>query len=445
MIKTNGKFSTTDFITPVSVIVIWIAFLLLPWFDEETYTTGLWSLSKTWSFEPWFIKSWSWEWLILVSALIGTVASLWGLLSTSSMSKWTAFMAGMVGVMYYENSLLTGTMDMANLGFWVGLVAVIGLTVQILIPRSMSTIDLPARMSRFNFAPTMKTKEIIAAYIFLAPFLIFFSIFFVRAALSSVNISLYDWRLLRPTKPWVGLDNYKDLLSDEIWWTSVRQTAYFTAMTVAGTTIVGLAAALAVTRPIRGQGFYRVLFYVPQLMSVGAIGLIWNWLLSGQFGVINYVLNLVFGIHPINWLGDPDLVLPALSMATIWWTFGFPMLIFIAGLQGIPEHLYEAARIDGANPRQIFFRITLPLLRPTILFVTVTGVIGHFQVFGQPYIMSGGGGPGRASYTVIIYLYQQAWVAFRMGYGAAVAVAIAVIMATITAVQFLVISRRVEY
>ncbi len=294
------------------------------------------------------------------------------------------------------------------------------------------------------FSPSLKTREAIAAYIFLAPFLIFFSIFFVRAAISSVEISFYDWRLLRPTRPYVGLDNYVDLINDPIWWGSVRNTVYFAAMTVTGTTVLGLAAAVAVTRPIRGQGFYRILLYIPQLMSVGAIGLIWNWLLSGQFGVINYLLSFL-GIRPINWLGDPNLVLPALSLATIWWTFGFPMLIFIAGLQGIPEHLYEAAKIDGANGRQIFFRITLPLLRPTILFVTVTGVIGHFQVFGQPYIITGGGGPGRASYTVIIYLYQQAWVAFRMGYGAAVAVVIALIMAAITSVQFLLISRRVEY
>jgi multiple sugar transport system permease protein len=300
-----------------------------------------------------------------------------------------------------------------------------------------------SRASSF-FSPSLKSREAIAAYMFLAPFLIFFSIFFVRAALSSVNISFFDWRLLRPNRPYVGLENYIDLFNDDIWWLAVRNTIYFAAMTVTGTTILGLAAAIAVTRPIKGQGFFRVLLYIPQLMSVGAMGLIWNWLLSGQFGVINYLLSF-FGVRPINWLGDPNLVLPSLSLATIWWTFGFPMLIFIAGLQGIPEHLYEAAKIDGANGWQQFLYITLPLLRPTILFVTVTGVIGHFQVFGQPYIISGGGGPGRASYTVIIYLYQQAWVAFRMGYGAAVAVAIAGIMAIITAVQFFFISRRVEY
>lgn len=294
------------------------------------------------------------------------------------------------------------------------------------------------------FSPNLKTREAIAAYIFLTPFLIFFAIFVVRAMIASVGYSFLDWRLLRPTQPYIGLENYAELFKDQIWWDSVRNTIIFTALTVTGTTVLALAAALAVIQPIRGKQFFRVVLYIPQLLSVGAVGLIWQWLLSTQFGVINYVLSFL-GIHPINWLGDPNIVLPALGLTTVWWTFGFPMLIFIAGLQGIPEHLYEAARIDGANGRQILFSITLPLLRPTILFVTVTGVIFHFQVFGQPYIITNGGGPGRASWSVIIYLYNQAWVAFRMGYGSAVAVAIALIMGAITTVQFLIISRRVEY
>ena len=294
-----------------------------------------------------------------------------------------------------------------------------------------------------RFSLSLKTREAIAAYTFLAPFLIVFSIFFVRAVVKAVEYSFYDWRLLRPTRPFIGFDNYIALLHDDIWWSALENTVIFAVLTVLGTTILGLAAALAVTRPIRGQEFFRVLLYTPSLFGVGAVGLIWVWLMSNQFGVINYILSFV-GIRPINWLGDPNLVLPSLSLTTIWWSFGFPMLIFIAGLQGIPEHLYEAAKIDGANGRQILFSITLPLLRPTILFVTVTGMISHFQVYGQPYIMTGGG-PGRESYTVVYYLYQTAWVAFRMGYGAAVAVAIAVIMAAITAVQFVLIGRRVEY
>lgn len=301
----------------------------------------------------------------------------------------------------------------------------------------------PQKNKTSGFGLNLKSREIIAAYLFLAPFLILFSVFIVRAVIVAVNMSLYDWHILRPVRPFIGLDNYIELWNDDVWWISLRNTFIFTVLTVVGTTTVAMGAAIAVTQPIRGKGFFRVLLYMPSLFSVGAVGLIWVWLLNTQFGVINYGLSL-FGISPVNWLGDPNLVIPSLSLATVWWQFGFPMLIFIAGLQGIPEQLYEAARIDGAKGWEIFFHVTLPLLRPTIVFVTVTGVISHFQVYGQPLIMTTGG-PGRSSYTVIYYLYQVAWTAFRMGYGAAIAVALALIMAFLTLLQFVFINRRVEY
>jgi multiple sugar transport system permease protein len=296
---------------------------------------------------------------------------------------------------------------------------------------------------RQPFQMRLKTREAIAAYIFLAPFIIFFSIFVVRAVLSAVNISFYDWQILRPSRPYVGFDNYQELLNDYVWWISVKNTIVFTVLTVTGTTLVSLAAAVAVTQPIPGAGFFRVLLHMPNLLSVGVVGLTWVWMLSTQFGIINYGLSFL-GIRPINWLGDEALVIPALSLTTIWWGFGFPMLIFMAGLQSIPDQLYEAARIDGGNNRQLFWYITLPLLRPSILFVTVTGVIAHFQVFGQPFIMTTGG-PGRGSFTVIYYLFDVAWRAFRMGYGSAVAVALALIMGLFTLIQFRIIGRRVEY
>jgi multiple sugar transport system permease protein len=146
----------------------------------------------------------------------------------------------------------------------------------------------------------------------------------------------------------------------------------------------------------------------------------------------------------VNWLGDANVVLISLSLTTIWWTFGLPMLIILAGLQNIPEPLYEAARIDGANRWQLFRHITLPLLRPTLLFVTVTGFISHLQVFGQPYIMpsTGAGGPGTASYTVILYLWQMALRPLRMGYGSAVAVSLAILIILFTLVQFRLLGRQ---
>lgn len=290
---------------------------------------------------------------------------------------------------------------------------------------------------------SLRMREVIAAYCFIAPFLIFFSIFVVRAVVLATRMSFYEWKILPPTQIYIGFANFIELFNDEVWWVALQNTIVFTILTVVGTTIIALIAALALTQPVKGKGFFQVLLYTPSLLSVGAVGLIWTWLLNTQFGVINYLLSFVH-LGPYNWLGDPHLVVPALSLTTIWWGFGFPMLIFIAGLGGIPDQLYEAARIDGASGYQIFFNITLPLLRPTILFVTVTGVISHFQVYGQPFIMTGGG-PGRSSYTVILYLYEIAWRSFRMGYGAAVAVAIAVIMAVMTSVQFIFFNQRVEY
>ncbi len=307
----------------------------------------------------------------------------------------------------------------------------------------MKSKSISSNSAKGRWTLTLKSRETLAAYAFLAPFMLFFMVFVVRAVVEAVRMSFYDWHILRPMRPYIGIENYLELLNDDVWWISLQNTIVFTAITVIGTTIVALAAALAVTRPIKGQSFFRVLLYMPSLLSVGAVGLIWVWLLNTQFGIVNYGLSFL-GIRPVNWLGDPGLVIPSLSLTTIWWGFGFPMLIFIAGLQGIPDQLYEAARIDGGSDKDLFLHITLPLLRPTILFVTVTGVISHFQVYGQPFIMTTGG-PGRSSYSLIFYLYQIAWTAFRMGYGAAVAVCIAVIMAVMTSVQFIVLSRRIEY
>lgn len=197
---------------------------------------------------------------------------------------------------------------------------------------------------------------------------------------------------------------------------------------------------MAIHHLMRGKSFFRALLYAPAVLSVGVVGIAWGWLMDGEFGTINYVLHLL-GIPKIAFLGDASIVLSSISLVTIWWTFGFPMLVFLAGIQNIPEQLYEAAYIDGANGRQAFRFITLPLLRPTILFVMVTSVISHFQVFGQSYILTGGG-PGHASYTVIIYLYNFALRNYRLGYGSAIAVSLAVVLIAITFVQFRVLGRR---
>lgn len=290
-----------------------------------------------------------------------------------------------------------------------------------------------------------RRREALAAYLFLVPFFLFFLVFVARAVYQSVYMSFFDWEILRPAKPFIGLDNYQELLGDALWWSSLRNTMIFAIITVIGSSVLALGCALGVNQSVRGQTFFRALFYAPSILSVAVVAIIWGWMMDTQFGILNYGLSLI-GLPKVNWLGDANTVLFSLSIATIWWTFGFPMLIFLAGLQTIPDTLYEAARIDGAGTWQIFRFITLPLLQPTILFVTVTGFISHFQVFGQPYIMppSGAGGPGTASYTVIIYLFQTAWRYYRMGYGSAIAVGLTVVMVTLTLIQFRLFGRRVE-
>lgn len=286
-------------------------------------------------------------------------------------------------------------------------------------------------------------REALAGYLFLAPFLLFFIVFVVRPVVASIQMSFYRWEILMPTHPYIGLDNYVNLLEDDLWWLTLKNTLVFTLLTSAGTAVFALLIALGVREPIRGQTFFRVIFYAPSLLSVTVVSITWGWLLNTQFGVINYVLKAL-RLPGINFLGDAALVLPSLALTTIWWGFGTPMLIYLAGLQSIPEHLYEAAKIDGAGRWQRFWHVTLPLLRPTILFITVTQVIAHFQLFGQSFIMTGGG-PGRSSFSVINYLYQVAWRYFQMGYGATIAIALAVIIVIITVIQFRFLSVRIEY
>lgn len=295
---------------------------------------------------------------------------------------------------------------------------------------------LRARPSR------LRVREALAGYLFILPFLIFFVIFIARAVVTGVYMSFYDWQVLSPVHTYTGLKNYQELVKDPLWWLSLKNTFIFAILTVIGSTLLALGAALAISRIVRGKSFFRAIFYAPAVLSVGVVGIIWGWLMDGEFGTINYVLHSI-GLPKISWLGDANIVLGSLSLVTVWWTFGFPMLVLLAGIQNIPEQLYEAARIDGAGGRQIFRFITLPLLRPTILFVTVTGVISHFQVFGQSYIMTGGG-PGQASYTVIIYLFYTAWRYYRMGYGSAIAVGLAIVLITLTAGQFIFLGRRAE-
>ena len=307
----------------------------------------------------------------------------------------------------------------------------------------MSAMTTPAGSSRWQ---TFRRQA--PNYLFILPHMLFFLAFVVWPVIFGFWISFHSWEIISPRKPFIGLGNYEELLMDDIFFRSLWNTVRFAGFTVAGETIFGLAAALLVNQRFPGRTAVRIIVFAPRVLSVATMGIIWQWMMNRDWGFINYVLSL-FGISGINWL-DRHWVVPSMAGSTVWWVIGFAMIIYLAGLQNIPEHLYEAARIDGASEWQQFRSITLPLLAPTTLFVVVTSFIAHMQFFGQVLTMTTGGGlqpggPDYASISVVMYLVDNAFRYYRMGYASAMAFALAGMIIVITVIQFRLLNKPVEY
>lgn len=241
----------------------------------------------------------------------------------------------------------------------------------------------------------------------------------------------------------VGLENYRSIVKNPEFWTVLKNTAVYTLGTVPLNMVMSLVIAFFLNKKLMGKKFLRTMFFVPVIMSSVAAAVIWRWVYEPNFGLLNTVLAW-FGISPINWLNDPTAAMFALIVMGVWKTFGVNMVLFSAGLQGIPEHYYEAARIDGAGPWSRFWSITIPLLSPTTFFVLVMSVIGSFQVFDTVYVLTSGGPLGTTK-VLVFYLYEHAFKFFEMGYASAVAYLMFAIVFILTMLQTKSLKESIHY
>ena len=279
---------------------------------------------------------------------------------------------------------------------------------------------------------TRSSRRNVEGYLFLLPWLIGLVAFRLAPIVASAILSLMSWDILRPPH-FIGLKNYGDLLHDPLFWTSLGNTLYFVAGSVPLVLILALSAALLLNRPLPGIGILRTVFYLPSVTTGVAVALLWTWMFEPQYGIIDTVLGW-FHIPGPPWLGSTTWAMPAIILMSAW-GLGGTMVIFLAGLQGVPRHLYEAAALDGANAWRRFWNVTLPMLTPVIFFNLIIGVINSFQVFTQAYVMTGGG-PANATLVYILYLYQQGFSFLHMGYASALAWILFVIVLGLTAIIF---------
>ncbi|WP_019586132.1 carbohydrate ABC transporter permease [Deinococcus apachensis] len=268
-----------------------------------------------------------------------------------------------------------------------------------------------------------------AAALFISPAMLLFLIFTVAPVLFAFVLSFSRYDILTPVR-WVGLSNYQRLLTDNLFWLGVRNVGFYALLYVPSMIAISLGLALALNRRKPGMVFFRTLFYLPAVTSSVAGATVWSWMLQRDYGVVNQALG-VFGIQGPAWLANSDTAMYAIVFVTLWQGLGGNIIIYLAGLAGVPKYLYEAAALDGATPWQQFRYITVPTLRATTFFVTFMTLIGAFQLFDQAYVMTQGG-PGYATTTAVYQIYQNGFTQLQMGYASAQAFVLALAILVIS-------------
>jgi len=271
---------------------------------------------------------------------------------------------------------------------------------------------------------TNERSQTRAAWTFLGPALALISLFFFLPVLAGLLLSLTDFDIYAVASAanarFVGLRNYGQVLQDGDFWTALRNTLYYVLAGGPLSVLTSLGAALLLNaKLVRFKGLFRTIYFAPVVTTLVAVAIVWRYLYHPRYGLLNHILGWI-GLGPVDWLGDPHWAMPAIILLSVWKNFGYNMLIFIAGLQSIPQDLYDAAGLDGAGAWARFRHVTLPGLAPTFLFVSVTTMIGFFQLFAEPYVMTQGG-PLKSTTTVVLLMYQEGFRWWRMGIASTIA------------------------
>ena len=283
----------------------------------------------------------------------------------------------------------------------------------------------------------------LTAYAFLIPSLLVLAAFTFYPVVEAARLSLWRWRILRGEPVFIGLANYETLFSSADFWQAAGNTITFAAGSIPTSMLLALFLALLLNRPLRGLAFYRTAYFLPTITSLVAVSVVWMWIYHPDVGLMNQLIGLV-GLPPARWLNEPRTAMLSLIILGVWRGLGYNVIIYLGGLQSIPVHLYEAAKIDGANRWQLLRYVTWPLLTPTSFFILIIAVINSFQSFTQVHVMTQGGPIGSTT-VIVYYLFQQAFQQFNMGYGSAIAMVLFVVILVLTILQFGFLGKRVHY
>ncbi|MFB6291613.1 MAG: carbohydrate ABC transporter permease [Candidatus Bipolaricaulia bacterium] len=288
-------------------------------------------------------------------------------------------------------------------------------------------------------------KETFWAYVYLLPTLIVLGTFSLWPLIRSFKISLFDWNVLRNTGTFVGIQNYAQLLTDPEFGAALWHTVYYAVVSTPLTMIIALFIATLLNQKLRLRGWFRTAFFLPWITPMVAGASVFVWLFNADYGLVNHLLGFV-GMGDLRWLNSPTLAIPLLIIFGVWKFLGFQVVLFLAGLQNIPEHYYEAAKVDGANRLQLFRHVTLPLLTPTTFFVLIISMIGAFKVFTQVYVLwSGTAGPLDSAQTIVMFFFQKGFNNFEFGYASAAAYILFLIVFVLTAINMRLSKRWVHY